>query len=205
MKQAVLDNFIAFSTHFEGRTSWMYLDTHDPPLVTTGIGNLIDPVSLALELPWKHPNGLPATQSEIYEEWGRVKNAVDHAHGPLSWWKINAKLGLDSVDIDALVLSKAREFERILARRFPSWDNWPAPAQLATLSLSWAMGPGFHFPKWEAFAQVENWTGCYLECWIPDRNNPGLTPRNFANQKLFLQAATATDPEALFLNLKGKT
>lgn len=53
MHASVKSYFIAFSKQFEGRIHCMYLDTHDPPLVTVGVGNLIDPVSEAAKLPFR--------------------------------------------------------------------------------------------------------------------------------------------------------
>lgn len=52
----------------------MYLDVRG--LVTTGIGNLIDPKEVALPLPWLK-EGEPATADEISAEWDFVKSDPD--------------------------------------------------------------------------------------------------------------------------------
>ena len=50
MWDSVKQGFRAFTLPLEGEIAWMYLDTLG--LVTVGLGNLIDPVELALELPF---------------------------------------------------------------------------------------------------------------------------------------------------------
>ena len=51
--------FRAFSKDLEGEVPNMYLDTHDPPLVTIGVGNMIEPIEVArrLDLVYKSDNG----------------------------------------------------------------------------------------------------------------------------------------------------
>src|ERR1700755_2922712 len=71
----------AFITAHEGNVAHMYLDTKG--LVTIGIGNLIDPISLALTLPFQFKvnnragvvGGQPATVKEIETEWLSLKNS----------------------------------------------------------------------------------------------------------------------------------
>src|SRR5207244_2818316 len=61
---SIRDGFLAFSRPLEGRVPWMYLDIKG--LVKTGVGNLIDPVGLALKLPFVHKaDGSPASEVEI--------------------------------------------------------------------------------------------------------------------------------------------
>lgn len=67
-------------TKHEGNIGHMYLDTKG--LVTIGIGNLIDPVSLATPLPFQFKignqagaiAGRVATTQEIEAEWRTLKN-----------------------------------------------------------------------------------------------------------------------------------
>lgn len=81
----VLDEFRRISPHLEGEIDHMYRDSigahkdpalHDPlgGLVTTAVGVLIDPVELALPLPWVRKDGLPATPEEIRAEWQKIKD-----------------------------------------------------------------------------------------------------------------------------------
>ena len=74
MFPAVQSGFPAFSAKFEGRVSYMYLDVKG--LVTVGVGNLVDPVSVAQALPFRFKNkpgigapGSPATPDQIAAEW----------------------------------------------------------------------------------------------------------------------------------------
>ena len=73
MRKSVEEAWIGFSTRFEGRIQWMYLDILG--LVTTGIGNLIDPKPAALSLPWRHVGTYErATVGEISVEWDMMKS-----------------------------------------------------------------------------------------------------------------------------------
>jgi hypothetical protein len=206
MRASVLQQFSLFSARFEGREPMMYLDTHHPdPLVTTGVGNLIDPMELALNLPWVDAlSGAPASQGEIMTEWSTVKSLTAHSGGPTSFWGMRAKLRLKPQGIDQLVNSKLLEFEAILKTRpcFNNWENFPADAQLGILSMSWAMGAEFNYPKFCQAASLADWATCAIECYIPDQANPGLRPRNEANIQLFQNAAIVArknlDPSILY-------
>jgi hypothetical protein len=144
--QSVQEAFIPFSTRFEGRVTHMYLDVKG--LVTVGIGNLIDPVDLALALPFVHKQDeSPATQDEIRAEWESLKADKDEL-AKAGWTACTPRtqLKLTDQDLDALVLSKAAQFEATLRSttpEFASFDSWPADAQLGVLSMAWAMGPAF--------------------------------------------------------------
>lgn len=179
----------------------MYLDVKG--LVTSGIGNLLDPVALALSLPWKHTDGTPATQEEIYAEWGYVKSRKDMAKmGGGAFAKIT-KLRLSDADIATLVINKAREMEAYLQAHYPTYNQWPADAQLGLLSMAWAMGPAFHFPRFQAAVNraVPDFNAASQQCLIYDPGNP-IGGRNGANQLLFKNAATVLahnlDPNTLY-------
>lgn len=192
MRPEVRNQWIAWSAQFEGRVSWMYLDIKG--LVTTGVGNLIDPVEAAVKLPWKRKaDGQPATEAQIRAEWQHVKSAVALAHDGYRAAGLITTLRLDEPGIDALVLAKLDDNDRILAGKFPEWDSLPWQAQMAIHSMAWAMGPYFPrtWPRFTAAINVRNWPSAAAECWIPDAGNPGLTPRNKANRALLIEAANA--------------
>src|ERR1700730_17564604 len=64
VKQIVVDTFPAFSVPFEGKRNFPYTDSKG--LVSTGIGFLMDPISLMMTAPWKHAsNWAPATKDDI--------------------------------------------------------------------------------------------------------------------------------------------
>lgn len=52
MHKSVVDIFPSFSVPLEGEVSSMYCDVLG--LITVGVGCLIDPVSMALPLAWRH-------------------------------------------------------------------------------------------------------------------------------------------------------
>jgi GH24 family phage-related lysozyme (muramidase) len=135
MYDSVRQNFLAFSTQFEGRVPYMYLDVKG--LVTIGVGNLIDPIALALPLPFvfKADPSTTATQDDITADWNAVK--ADPAltrQGHLAADPITKQMLTDD-SINSLVLSKADHFEATLKQttEFSSFDTWPADAQLRQL------------------------------------------------------------------------
>jgi len=206
MKQSVVDIFPTFSTHLEGRLNFMYLDIKQ--LVTTGIGNLIDPFSLARDLPWrpKNESDRPATPEEIETEWNFVKSDPDgrSRQGGGSFASVTS-LELSDDAVDELVRQKVTQMESFLKRRpeFAEFDDWPADAQLGLLSMAWAMGPAFRFPNFQAACQARDFRTAARESHMNDTNNPGLRPRNAANLQLFQSAAEAEegnlDPDEVHL------
>ncbi len=189
---SVLAAYRAFTARFEGVLRFMYLDVKG--LVTTGIGNLIDPVESALSLPWKHKeDGRAASPDEIRAEWARVKGHTElKLKGGGAYAKVTS-LVLDDAAIDHLVASKLRENEEVLRRRFPGFERWPADAQLGLLSMAWAMGPYFHFPAFEAAVNRSrpDFRAASRRSRMNATGNPGLVPRNLANSVLFTNAAHA--------------
>jgi GH24 family phage-related lysozyme (muramidase) len=189
MHQSVADKFIEFSTRFEGRVNWMYLDVRG--LVTVGIGNLIDPVYLAQTLPFRHVGSNErATVAEISLEWHRIKTMQSLAReGHVAAGKY-ATLHLPNADVDALVREKMVQFEIHLRHHFDGWDRYPADAQLGILSMAWAMGPDFprKFPAFTRACRIGDWTQASAQCLMRTTGNPGLIPRNKANRDAFIYA-----------------
>src|SRR5271154_3267000 len=74
MYQSALDEFIPVTNKLEGAgLTYMYKDNRN--LVTTGTGNLIDPVSAALAAgTWYHPDGSAASDAEVTANWQLVKD-----------------------------------------------------------------------------------------------------------------------------------
>lgn len=200
LRDAVLGPFAAWTAQFEGYTPFMYTDNKG--LVTTGIGNLIEPIGLALALPWKRPDGSRASQAEITDAWNKVKSAWPDIQSFQAASLTN--LRLDKEGIAQLVNQRLRANDNHLARRFPSYARWPADAQLAVNSMSWAMGSGFDFP---AFTKAVNgptpdFNAAAAASHINEAGNPGIVPRNQANRLLFENAAKVQaghgDPDVLY-------
>lgn len=193
MRDTVRTAFPGWVQRYEGRVHHMYRDTAQEGYVTTGVGNLIDPVSLATPLPWLTPGGEPATEEQICSQWSAVKAMP--AGMVAGHYKDSRSLVLSDEAIDALVRSKLEAFWSILAGHFEAAEDWPAPAQLGLLLMAWALGP--HFPRrWPLFSAAcvaQDWVRAAAECEI----SGARAVRNAEHRDLFLAAAVADDPDAL--------
>lgn len=200
MKLSVRSVYSKFTAEFEGEVPWMYLDVKG--LVTVAIGNLIDPLPHALALPFVKPTGEPASSTEIAIEWQNVKSRPELAKlGHRVAAKYTA-IRLTPEGIEKVVTSKLNAMARYLVGRFPDFDAWPADAQLGVLSVAWACGPAFRFPKFEVALAAEDWSTAAYECRIETKGNPGVAPRNKANEILFRNASyvkrKGLDPDELY-------
>ncbi len=232
MRAAVKAGFRPYTSEFEGVVAEMYVDSHDPPLVTCGVGNLIDPLVSALAVPWlRRSDGQRATTSEIVAEWQEVKNRK------LAWYprRPARPLYLDDAGLDYVFGTRLDGNELYLARRWATWASWPADAQMGAHSIAWAAGPGWQAPHFDALAgacTADGFRGCAGKAgydpndpanrgaaWLRDTRpeddargvhqptlNPGLRPRNVANQWLFQNAAcvlaSGLDPDKLYWPMK---
>jgi hypothetical protein len=205
MHQSVIDSWRKFNDGLEGVVPSMYLDTHDPPLVTCAVGILIDPVSLALSLPWKRDaDGQPATQEQIRSAWSLLKSHPEYAHRSTASARALTKLHLDEAAVAAVVAKKLSDNQAFLvARHFPLFERFPADAQMGILSMAWAVGADFprKFTYFKAAVLAGNWLTARDECSIQDASNRGVTPRNAANRVCFANAEIVErcgmDPAAL--------
>jgi hypothetical protein len=174
-----------FITKHEGNIGHMYLDTKG--LVTIGIGNLIDPLSLATPLPFQFKignragavAGRIATTQEIEAEWRSLKNH------PL---KIAlARRGARSCDpltnLELTMLERQFLFDRVtnkqemqLTAYFPDFGKWPGDAQLGVMAMAWGLGMYFppRFPRFTAACRKQDFDAAAKECtisnWRPERN-----------------------------------
>lgn len=227
MRDSVRDAFIDFTIPLEGARPghvgipWMYQDVLG--LVSTGLGNLIDPIGLALPIPWKRSDGTLATRGEIMAEWQRIKTQPPNAKGQTAaqlghlYARTIATLHLTNDDILGLIKMRLDSNEALVRSYFPEWETWPADAQLATHSMAWACGAGIfspkagraHWPKLTAALHALDFRSAAIECFMPQEAKiGGLRPRNKANRILYNNAAVALhrlDPEVLFYpqNIEG--
>jgi hypothetical protein len=210
MRPSVAAYLPAFTQRFEGRTHFMYLDNHKAaddapdPLVTTGVGNLIDPVELALRLPWKNADGALASSADVRTEWELVKSLTDMASYGGQAFSSYTSLRLSDADVDALVAGKVASNERTLLAYFPGFETFPADAQLGIHSMAWAMGAAFSpgYPKFTAAANRGDWSTAAAESTIVE-NAPAA--RNAANKLLFLNAANGGNASTLYYPSKPGT
>lgn len=190
MRPSVRDAFVGFSAPLEGVCSWMYLDVRG--LVTTAIGVLIDPISAAVGLPWTRQDGTPASAGEVVSEWNRVKNRQDlRLHGGGAY-KAVTSLRLTEDGIQQVVSATLDRMDRQLSARFPEYPDWPADAQLATLSMAWACGAHFRFPRLDTALRARDFLSAAVECHITEDGNPGVKPRNLRNTLLFRNASVVS-------------
>jgi hypothetical protein len=194
----VLENFMAWTTMFEGYTPFLYADKKG--LVTTGIGNLVDPKPLAQALPFKHSDGSAASADEIGAAWDIVKQAWPGTQS-FDSQKLTT-IRLDKADIEQLVKSKLLVNDRYLTTNYPGFADWPADAQLALHSMAWAMGPAFNFPSLKSALASKDFATAATQCHINETGNPGVIPRNQADVLLFQNAAQVAagkgNPETLY-------
>lgn len=193
--RAVLE---AFTVPFEGRCAWLYLDQHKPdPLVTAAIGNLADPLPLAVAMPFRVGlTGPLATVEQVAAEWKAVKAMVDLSARGGEAFEAVTRLRLDDEGI-ALVFNRKRdEFDTDLAKRFASYPSWPADAQLGALSIAWAAGADWAAPKFagHANARPPDFLGMADESAVHTARDP-------TNRTLFVNAAQVIaqglDPDVL--------
>jgi GH24 family phage-related lysozyme (muramidase) len=185
MRPSVEAIFPEFSASFEGRVPYLYCDVRG--LVTTGVGNLMDPIATCLSLPWEI-DGRSATDMEIGDQWTRVKGATALCERGGGAYATLTTMRISAAAIDALVRDKMYADEASLCQRIPNWALLPADAQLGTLSMAWACGPWFLFPRFMAAIRIADFATCAIECRMSEAGNPGLHPRNVANAKLFTAA-----------------
>lgn len=205
MKDSARQTFIPMTIAFEGGyINWMFPDVKG--LVSTGFGLLLDPVELAVSLPWQRSDGVLASRSEIIDDWNRIKNHPDAPRlGHLSVKNV-AQLRLTNEGLDRAVSVKIAQNEAILRQGFPEWDSWPADAQLGGMSMAWAVGPAFWqrgWPKLTAALRAQDFRTAAIESFMPEESTiGGLRPRNRANRILFTNAAIVKEqglnPEALY-------
>lgn len=198
MRESVRKAAGPFNTAHEARLRFMYLCTAE--LVTTGIGNMIDgtgnpalkaaPWSPALALPWRRPDGTPATIAEVKAAWLAVKAEKALAQKGGGNFGHITSLRLSEEAVDALVASKLAEVGRQLKKRFPTFDEMPADAGLALVSMAWAMGEArfAQFPKFSAFIRAGDYHGAAGEC-LMQPNKGSLRDRNKANAVMLKNAA----------------
>ena len=191
MHPAVRAVWVEFNEDLEGVLTCLYADTLG--LITTGMGNLVDPVSMAVNLPWVLPDGSEASRSEILAAWYAVKRDPLCAS---KGWTYAAKLPQNDIrlplpEVHKLIARKLEQNAEAMAYRFDHWDEWPADAQLGVLSMAWAMGPGFvaKFPMFTAACRRKDFVTAAKQCIISPAKGT-VIERNLRNLACFENAAS---------------
>lgn len=188
MRASVRAAFYSVNAPWEGVVEHMYADVKG--LVTVGVGNLIDPITSAVGLPWVHKDtDAPAMLDDVRADWERVKGDPSLARlGHRAAAKVT-KLRLTGAGIHELVDRKLAHDVAILRGRFPGWDKMPADAQLAVACLAWAVGPHFRWPMLQAALGRGDYSMAALETTISEKGNPGVRPRNEGMRRMYRNAA----------------
>lgn len=182
MHDSVSAIFPEFSRRFEGYVHFMYLDIKG--LVTTGIGNLIDTEASVRGLPFTDKaSGARATPEQIAAEWRKIKHMPELAQKGHKACEPITQLRLKDDAIAALVRRRLAGNEVLIKKTFKDWEQWSADAQLAVLSVAWAVGAGFapKWPKFTAACRAGDWAAAAEHCKLKEAGNPGVIPRNQAN------------------------
>lgn len=174
--------FVPFNAPFEACVDYLYLDVKG--LVSSGLGNLLEPIGCVQRLDFVHPDGRYASQFEIMGSWRRVKQSdLDPLDGGEQYAKLTT-IRLTRESLDALIEQKLRSMEANVRIHFRNWASLPADMQLLILCMAWAMGPGFpdKFPKFTAAVNAEEWATAAAECLMDEKDqNDSFHRRNAAH------------------------
>ena len=95
-----------------------------------------------------------ASQQEVIDAWTRTKRQNELSpdfsqRGGFAYAGLT-DLTLSMDGLKTLFNKTLTNFDATLSKRYLGYENWPADAQFALLSMSWAMGPAFNFPSFKA-------------------------------------------------------
>lgn len=158
MRDSVRAAWVKTNTPLEGVLPWMYLDRLGN--VTSGMGDLLEPVGAALAVEWVNPDGSTVSDADVAAAWNAVDALRSDPKGELQTSGPATQGGgafgpyttirLTPTTIQALVAGKLDSMEPTLRARYKNWDSQPADSQWGILSMSWAMGEHFEFPDFDA-------------------------------------------------------
>ncbi len=209
--RSALEAFVPMNSPIEGVFHWLYLDVKR--LATTAMGCLVDTIALVTALRWRLPNGELASRAQVISEWAALNARPELSAYAASSHVIESATTirlLDS-DISSVVQNRLLAIEQRMRHFFKNWDYFPADAQLALLSMGWALGSDFEtgYPKLTAAANRGDWETCAIECEISHAGNAGVIARNTQNVLLFHNAHAVSelhiDPETLHWPARAPT
>lgn len=200
VRAAAVEVFPRYSARHEGEFLSPYLDIRG--LLTSSIGVLLDPIHLAIDLPWMIGDRR-ATRDEIREQWEALKARQD-----VKSWTAKRQASLTTIRLsqeasDALVRKRLDANIAYVRKFLHNWDSAPSDAQLAAASLFWAIGAGVNKtrPAFTAAFNAGDWLACKQHARIREDNNPGVVGRNRDQERCWDNAATVADhgldPEVL--------
>lgn len=177
MRPNVVQIFPQHAAKHEGEFLLLYADIRG--LITSSIGVLLDPIHLALPLPWMIGDRR-ATEEEIRKDWNALKSRPE-----LRTWTAKRQASLTSIRLtqdasDSLVRQRLNANVAYVRRFLHNWDDAPSDAQLAAASLFWAIGAGVDKtrPEFVKAFNAGDWLACKSHSRIREDNNPGVIGRN---------------------------
>lgn len=193
---SVTDAFPIVTRPLEGCVLWPYLDVFG--LATVGFGCLCNTVAEFEKIDWVEDPS-PAFVAAEFEKLKRMPKA-------LHWrqYERATNLRMTRESADRLLSSRATDFASYMQQHyFSDYENWPADAQLSTLLMSWACGPGYPgiFKTFTSFAKKRQWTQALacaaIKVGTPGHSdyNPGIVPRNAQVALCLRNAADIDSPD----------
>jgi|HubBroStandDraft_1064217.scaffolds.fasta_scaffold58493_4 GH24 family phage-related lysozyme (muramidase) len=195
MYDSVRATWLKFNDALEGHLPYLYLDILG--YVTTGMGNLVDPLPMALSLPWLNADGSQADQATITTAWHAVDACRSDPKGKRQTSGLATKYGQAFAGVTTIRLSEdgiqqlidrqvtANELE--LRKHFTAYDTMPADGQMAINSMAWAMGAGFPatFKTFTAAVNAGDWATALANA---NFRGAGVATRIAANKVMLANA-----------------
>lgn len=147
MHQSAKEQIVDHIAWFEGNVPYMYLDSLG--LVSTGVGNLLDPYSrYGKRVRFSRANGTPATDAEVKAEFDLVKSKVipggtapQAAFRSYRAFEAITKLRATWPDVYTAVVEALRQHEAAALQYFGrDFDTFPADVQVVLVQMSYAGG-----------------------------------------------------------------
>lgn len=169
----------------EGCIPHMYLDTRG--FVTVGVGHMLPDQAAACKLPFVlRGSHLPASEQAIIDEFETIQSQQIGLRA--SAYLPFTRLELTDDAIDAQLQAHLQYFTQGLTETFSHFNDFPVPARLALLDMSFNLGLNGltkKFPKLMASVEQGDWQTCAQEC----RRRGIGDARNASTRELFRQAA----------------
>lgn len=223
MRATVAEVFFPYTIEHEGMLAYPYADSRN--LITVGPGVLVDDgtPNMMLAQPWrirgagwsnKNPvGGVRASADHVRATYNALKNHPYQGKHPAAGMAYEglSNLTLDAAALKAIYDWKLGEATGYLDKTFPEWTSWPADAQLASLTMIWAMGDPLAVAKpfraWASALRSQDFAKAAKESSYSTGyglldGRPG-TSANERNYRLYMNAAETVqergDYEALHI------